>query len=589
VWASQTNGANASSIVHVQHGKDGSFTAAIQIGTSSPGAPCLAEFAVPGSGTAAAGWCDSNNGNVWAIASVSSGQAVTLGAGEAAEFAADGPGNIFAAWDDPNQSAIWFSKSSGPGTFTAAKQLFAVSDEAESVAQIGVDTNGEINLLLSVEQRTGTPDQSKDTIAFSLSRSSDGGNSFSNPVSIATLSCALCGSGVPAQMAVDGAGDANVAWEALGGWSPAGFSFSRSNAQGTAFSSPVTIPGNPAGNVAMTTDASGHVLLAWSGQGVFVSEVSAPSGFAMSMTPAALSIMPGGTATGQLMLTATGGFDQSVNLSCSNLPTGAACVFNPTSAIPTSSGAIVTVTLTIPPTLPAGNFPFTIAATSPFVNEFQSTQAVVGLPTGSVTPTFATIPVGGSATFTVTLTGTNGVTGQFNLACSAPAGVSCTFNPNSIFVPFNGRVSATLTARVVNVPPTAFVPKGPRANLPMEWREAARTVRLYPGENVALVVIFLLLLTALAFRAARQKGGCWNSLWLRVARASAVAGMTVALGVVMISCGGAVSKNTIGGGTTGTASATTPAGSTSMTFPMTVVAESGGSIVNVGTVSVTVP
>jgi hypothetical protein len=94
-------------------------------------------------------------------------------------------------------------------------------------------------------------------------------------------------------------------------------------------------------------------------------------------------------------------------------------------------------------------------------------------------------------------------------------------------------------------------------------------------------------------------------------------GVTVALAAVMLSCGGATTTTRVTGttgtsvttgdtagvpgtggigGTGGSAGAggTTSGGvnmpgSTSVTFPLTVMAQSGASVVNVGTVSVTVP
>ena len=130
--------------------------------------------------------------------------------------------------------------------------------------------------------------------------------------------------------------------------------------------------------------------------------------------------------TAQVTLVATGGFDEAVTLGCSNLPAGAECSFNPASATPTASGAIVAMTVTIPPTLPPGGFPFTVTATTPFEVQAVNIEETVGTVTGQVSPTAVTIPVGGTASFTVTMMGTNGISGQFQLACSAPAVVTCT-------------------------------------------------------------------------------------------------------------------------------------------------------------------
>ena len=250
VWTAETNPLNLSmTIFHAERQSNGTFTPAI-LASGKSGVSGVTVFAVPGTSNTAVGWCDIDSGIVWIASPVATGQQpVSLGMGQSAQFAADPAGNIYAVWDDASDSSVSFSRSNGPtGGFSAPKQLFPATSGAQTTApQMAIDSKGNIDLLVSVEQQVGSPDRSTDTFQFSLSRSSDGGNTFSSPVSIVTVSCPLCGSGATAQMAVDSAGDADVAWEALGGWSPAGFWFSRSNAQGTSFSAPVAIPSSPDG------------------------------------------------------------------------------------------------------------------------------------------------------------------------------------------------------------------------------------------------------------------------------------------------------------------------------------------------------
>lgn len=587
VWTTQTPLNLTSTIYHAERQASGSFSAPAILASGKSGVSGVTLFAVPGTSNTAVGWCDIDSGSVWIVNPVATGQPVNIGMGQSAQFAADPAGNIYAVWDDASDSSVWLSRSSGPGGgFSAAKQIFPPASGAQTTApQMAIDSKGNIDLLLSVEQRTGSADRSTDTFQFSLSRSSDGGNSFSTPVSIITVSCPLCGSGATAQMAVDAAGDADVTWEALGGWSPAGFWFSRSNAQGTSFSAPAAIQSSPTGGVGIATDATNHVFLFWTAQGAIVSEGSAPSDFSVSATPASLSAMPGGLATAEVTLVATGGFDEAVTLGCGNLPTGAECSFDPASATPTAAGTIVTITVTTAPTLPLGGFPFTITATTPFEVQAVNIQETVGTVTGQVSPAAVTIPVGGTASFTVTMTGTKGVSGQFQLACSAPTAVTCKFTPGSFFLPVNGSMSSTLTAQVTNVPATGMVLRNPRDNFPMGPAPGS-PIELPAARNiVAAAVLALLLLTALGAAFARGVKRCGYA----IARTMAAITMTFALAAAMISCGGAVSKQTVGSSTTAVGNPNTPAGATSVTFPMTVVAQSGGSVVTVGTVTVTVP
>ena len=587
VWTTQTPLNLTSTIYHAERQASGSFSAPAILASGKSGVSGVTLFAVPGTSNTAVGWCDIDSGSVWIVNPVATGQPVNIGMGQSAQFGADPAGNIYAVWDDASDSSVWLSRSSGPGGgFSAAKQIFSPASGAQTTApQMAIDSKGNIDLLLSVEQRTGSADRSTDTFQFSLSRSSDGGTNFSTPVSIITASCPLCGSGATAQMAVDSAGDAEVAWEALGGWSPAGFWFSRSNAQGASFSAPAAIASSPTGGVGIATDASNHVFVSWTAQGAMLSEGSAPSDFSVSATPASLSAMPGGSATAQVTLVATGGFDEAVTLGCGNLPTGAQCSFNPASATPTASGTIVTITVTTPPTLPPGGFPFTITATTPFEVQAVNIEETVGTVTGQVSPAAVTIPVGGTASFTVTMTGTNGVSAQFQLACSAPTAVTCKFTPGSFFLPVNGSMSSTLTAQVTNVPATGMVLRNPRDNFPMGPAPGSPIALPAARNIVAAAVLALLLLTALGAAFARGVKRCGYA----IARTMAAITMTFALAAAMISCGGAVSKQTVGSSTTAVGNPNTPAGATSVTFPMTVVAQSGGSVVTVGTVTVTVP
>jgi hypothetical protein len=592
VWTTQTTLNLTSTIYHAERQSSGTFTAPAILASGKSGVSGVTLFAVPGTSNTALGWCDIDTGSVWIVYPVASGpQPVTLGMGQSALFAADPAGNIYAVWDDASDSSVWFSRSSGStsgptGGFSAAKQIVPPASGARTTApQMAIDSKGNIDLLLSVEQQTGSPDRSTDTFQFSLSRSSDGGNSFSSPVSIVTVSCPLCGSGATAQMSVDSAGDAGVAWEALGGWSPAGFWFSRSNAQGASFSAPAAIPSSPTGGARIATDAANHVFVSWTAQGAMLTEGSAPSDFSVNATPPSLSAMPGGSATAQVTLVATGGFDEVVTLGCGDLPTGAACSFDPASATPTASGTIVAMTVTIPSTLPPGGFPFSITATAPSEVQAVNIEETVGTVTGQVSPAAVTIPVGGTASFAVTMTGTNGVSGQFQLACSAPTAVTCKFTPSSFFLPVNGSMSSTLTAQVTNVPATGMTLRSPGDTFPMDPVADSPLGSPAAGNILAPWGLTLLLLTALgaALARCRKRGG------YAIARAMAAITMTFALAAAMVSCGGAVSKQTVGSSTTAVGSPNTPAGATSVTFPMTVVAQSGGSVVTVGTITVTVP
>src|SRR5690349_23442612 len=78
---------------------------------------------------------------------------------------------------------------------------------------------------------------------------------------------------------------------------------------------------------------------------------------------------------------------------------------------------------------------------------------------GSVTPTSATISVGGSANFAVTLNSSGGFSGTVTLACGgAPSGINCSFAPAQVNLTANGTASSTLTVTVAAKPSIAPPP-----------------------------------------------------------------------------------------------------------------------------------
>jgi hypothetical protein len=520
-------------------------------------------------------------------------------------FAVDTAGNVNMVWRDNDLNGshvIRFVRSNGQtGNFGAPQ---SIADGSQP--QIAAGPGGKISLAWA----------SGLNIVFSASND---GKTFSGPVNVTT---APSGALVSApQVALSGSSPVDVAWvQGPNSGQSSDLWFSQSSDGGSTFSSPVDITNNqssPSG-VQMITDAGGDVLMAWSanagnGHDIFFARSTAAgaSGFTITATPATVTGLPGGTATAQFTLTPTGEFGQVVTLSCTKLPPGAACLFNPPAVTLTSSSTVGTVTISIPPTLSVGGFPFTLNAQSPTVSQFQPMQISVGVLVGSVTPRAMTIPAGGSATFAVTVASTS-FGGQFSLACNAPASVKCTFTPNSTFLPVDGRVTSTLTVQVLSTPATGSAPKNPTDVFP--------PLPPLAQELLPICGWMLLLLSVLGFGFLR---GNWRGGFGFARKFASVfcgIGLTVALAAVMVSCSGGVDKTkllgsgsgTVGtggtsgisgtggtggmGGTGGSAGAggtttggvTTP-GSTSVTFPLGVVAQAGGSVVNVGTVTVTVP
>jgi hypothetical protein len=139
--------------------------------------------------------------------------------------------------------------------------------------------------------------------------------------------------------------------------------------------------------------------------------VTASGDFTLSISPSALEVIAGGAANYTVTTTAIGGFNGSVSLSASGLPTGATYTFNPASI--TGAG---TSTLTISPaaSAPPGNYAVTVTGTSGILTHTASADAAVAAPpTGSSTGTPCgvnvamnpTTPIAGQSTvFQATIT-----------------------------------------------------------------------------------------------------------------------------------------------------------------------------------------
>ncbi|MGH9668930.1 MAG: hypothetical protein ACRD3A_02305 [Terriglobales bacterium] len=140
------------------------------------------------------------------------------------------------------------------------------------------------------------------------------------------------------------------------------------------------------------------------------------------------------TATGHFTATLTplNSFSANITLSCSGLPTGAACVFTPPS--PTISGATprpLAIDITTMSTTPAGTSNVTVTASGGGKTHTLNLTLTVQDFTLSVSPTSRTVAVGAGTTYTVTLGAQNGFATPVTLSCPAPpTGVTCSFTPN---------------------------------------------------------------------------------------------------------------------------------------------------------------
>jgi len=83
-------------------------------------------------------------------------------------------------------------------------------------------------------------------------------------------------------------------------------------------------------------------------------DASTLPGFTVTASPGSLSLAPGQFGTVNLTVTSQNGFAEAVNLSCSGLPGGASCNFNPVVITPQANGSIISA-MQITTTAPSGS------------------------------------------------------------------------------------------------------------------------------------------------------------------------------------------------------------------------------------------
>src|SRR5438046_1732172 len=127
-----------------------------------------------------------------------------------------------------------------------------------------------------------------------------------------------------------------------------------------------------------------------------------PPNFSVSASPSGLTITQGAGGASTITVTPLNGFNSSVNLSVSGVPSGVTASFNPTSTATTS-----TLTLTVSGTAPTGAVTLTVTGASGSLTN-TATISLNVIPQGSYTlsasPTGLTIPQGTSGASTITVT-----------------------------------------------------------------------------------------------------------------------------------------------------------------------------------------
>jgi FG-GAP-like repeat len=271
--------------------------------------------------------------------------------------------------------------------------------------------------------------------------------------------------------------------------------------------------------------------------------------FAVAVTPVFPgSVELGDSATSSVTVTTSNGFSANVALACLGLPAGSSCLFSPA----TSGASSVTSTLTISvgSTTASGTYYVSVVGTGGGLTRSRLLTLIVSPGTPDFvlsTPSAATATVtaGTPATYSLSIGGSGGFSGNVALSCSgAPMGAVCTISPSSVMVsggsPATATVTVTTTARSEVVMPVAE--RGDR------W-----TPRIYGSPRFEIISIVLLLSLGL-FEILESKRR--RLTWLPIAAGA----LLFFAGLAISGCGGGNMSTPSGGNATGT-----PAGSYNIT------------------------
>jgi hypothetical protein len=260
-----------------------------------------------------------------------------------------------------------------------------------------------------------------------------------------------------------------------------------------------------------STAVNGNAALAVSGTGNAV--------FSLSSNTRS-TVIPIGSQTAQFTISATGPStlrQNSIVLKCS---TSVVCTFNPSSL---SAGQSSQVTVTGLSASSANPFNFTVTGTSN--NQTSSVALAIFFAdfTLAATPSGTTVAAGKNATYTITITPTNGFDEPVLLSCppafpGIPIGTTCFWNPPSV-VP-SGVIGSTVTSTltITSLAQSKLYPHAPPPGVP-------------PG-----FARWVLLLAILTFLSAIIAGFSKSRLWVQPHLRLAVLMTAIVLAALAVGC-----------------------------------------------------
>src|SRR5271157_1156347 len=189
-----------------------------------------------------------------------------------------------------------------------------------------------------------------------------------------------------------------------------------------------------------TRSLSGRVFLYFSIIGILLGAANAAASpnFLISASPASLSVQPGNQGTSTITSTISGGFNSSISLSASGMPTGTTVSLNPSTLLAPGSGTS-TMTITMGSSTPTGTYPITVTGNGGGIQQTTTVTLTVTAATNftiSASPASLRVVQGNQGTSTITTAISGGFNSAISLSASGvPSGTTVSFNPQTIPAP----------------------------------------------------------------------------------------------------------------------------------------------------------
>ncbi len=196
---------------------------------------------------------------------------------------------------------------------------------------------------------------------------------------------------------------------------------------------PITVTGN-GGGVQQTTTVT--------------LTVTAPPSFTITAAPASLTVVQGNQGTSTITTAVSGGFNNSISISASGVPSGATVTFNPTS-IPAPGSGNSTMSISVASSTPTGTYPITVTGNGGGVQQSATvTLTVTAAPSFAISasPSSLSVMQESQGISTITVSISNGFNNPVSLSASGmPSGTTVSFNPATIPAPGSGNSTMTIT------------------------------------------------------------------------------------------------------------------------------------------------